>query len=388
MDICKHSEFCGGCIYQGIPYESQIDIKNNEVQRLLEKSEIVPELNLGFVPAPFQYRYRNKMEYTFGDRIKGGETTLGMHQKGHFMNIVTVDECQLVPEDFNVIMKATLDFCLEKGYIKYNKKFHEGLLRHFIIRKGIRTNELLLNLVTSTQGLFDDQAYVDRILSLKNVIKSEIVGILHTYNDNIADSVQCDKMTILYGRDYYNESIMGLDFKVSAFSFFQTNVEAVERLYQEALAMVDDLSGKVVFDLYCGTGTITQALATKARKAIGVEIIEEAVSAAKENAILNALDNCVFYSGDVLSAIEQIEDKPDVIVLDPPRVGIHQKALDKILNYQVEQILYISCNPKTMVMNLIRMKQAGYTVKKMKAYDNFPGTKHIEACALLVRQSR
>jgi len=386
MEICKHSEFCGGCIYQGIPYESQIDIKNNEVQRLLEKSEIVPELNLGFVPAPSQYRYRNKMEYTFGDRMKGGETTLGMHQKGHFMNIVTVDECQLVPEDFNVIMKATLDFCLEKGYIKYNKKFHEGLLRHFIIRKGIRTNELLLNLVTSTQGLFDDQAYVDRILSLKNIIKSEIVGILHTYNDNIADSVQCDKMTILYGRDYYNESIIGLDFKVSAFSFFQTNVEAVERLYQDALSMVDDLSGKVVYDLYCGTGTITQALATRAKKAIGIEIIEEAVSAAKENAILNRLKNCEFYAGDVLTAIEKIKEEPDIIVLDPPRVGIHQKALEKILNYQVRQILYISCNPKTMVMNMIRMKQAGYIVKKFKSYDNFPGTKHIEAVTLLEKE--
>mgnify|MGYP000867939728 CR=1 FL=1 len=385
MKICEHSQYCGGCIYQGIPYENQIDIKKNEVAVIMKKSDIIPEIDLGFVPAPFQYRYRNKMEYTFGDRCKGGDTTLGMHQKGHFMNIVTVDECQLVPIEFNMILRGTLDYCLEKGYSKYNKKSHEGLLRHFIIRKGIRTDELLLNMVTSTQGEFDDDSYVSAMLNLSKNFSSSIVGILHTYNDNIADTVQCDRQDILYGRAYYNEKIMDLDYRVSAFSFFQTNVEAIERLYKEALSMLDDISGKVIFDLYCGTGTITQTLATKAKKAIGVEIVHDAISAAVENSKLNRLANCEFIEGDVLSVIDHIQSKPDVIVLDPPRVGIHPKALDKILGYQVDQILYISCNPKTMVLNMMQMKQAGYNISKFKAYDNFPGTKHIEAVALLTK---
>jgi len=381
MEICKHNEGCGGCIYQEIPYQEQIILKGKEVLRLLDEKKIIYEKYLGIEGSPKRTAYRNKMEYTFGDEIKNGEMTLGMHKKGRFMSVVTVDECQLVDPDFNEILKATLDFCMLKGYDYYHKKTHIGLMRNLIIRKGEHTGELLVNIVTSSQREFDGNDFSEVIQALP--LQNMIVGILHTINDNVADFVYCDKLHTIWGRDYYMEEIMTLKFKVSAFSFFQTNILAVEKLYTEALSLIKDLDGKTVFDLYCGTGTITQTLALRAKKAIGVEIVEEAVDAAKENAGMNGLNNCEFIAGDVLEVLDQLEDAPDVIVLDPPRVGIHPKALEKILNYGVKQIVYISCNPKSLVENLSFMQYYGYQLKNIKAFDNFPFTKHIENFYLL-----
>ena len=383
MDICKHKELCGGCIHQGKPYEQQLEEKGNDVSMLISKKEIKVGEYLGIQGSPAQYRYRNKMEYTFGDTVKDGPLCLGMHRKKHFMSIVTVDECQLVPEDFNRILSAVLGFCQEKGYSFYHKKSHEGLLRHLIIRYGVRTGELLVNIVTSSQGEFDDKGFTEMITALE--LDNRVVGVLRTINDRLADAVYCEELKVLWGRDYYMEKIMGLDFKVSAFSFFQTNVEAAERLYTEAIDLIDDFEDKNVFDLYCGTGTITQALALKAKTVTGVELVSEAVEAAKENARLNGLDNCSFIAGDVFEVLEKLDQKPDVIVVDPPRVGIQPKALDKILGYGVKQIVYISCNPKSLTDNLMYIQGNGYEVKKIKAFDNFPMTKHVETVVLMSR---
>ncbi len=383
MDLCKHDEFCGGCIYQDMDYNAQLETKYREVLELLEKNHVEPEKIDTIEGCPNQYHYRNKMEYTFGDLVKDGEMTLGMHKKGQFMSIVTVDQCQLVGDDFNKILSFTLKFCIEHGYAKYHKRTHQGLMRNLIIRKGYRTGELLVNIVTTTETPFDDRRYVEGLLGLD--LEDTIVGVLHTYNDNIADAVKCERLEILYGRDYYMEEILGLKFKVSAFSFFQTNIEAVERLYKEAIELIPDLDGKNVFDLYCGAGTISQVMALKAKHVLGIEIVEEAVEAAKENAKLNGLDNCDFIAGDVFEVLNSVENKPEVIVVDPPRVGIQPKALDKILSYGVDNIVYVSCNPKTLAMNLNYMNYYGYEVKYLKPFDNFPFTKHIECITLLTK---
>ena len=385
MEICRHDEFCGGCIYQGTSYEEQLKIKENEVLSLLEKKDIKCEYIMPIEPAPCQYRYRNKMEYTFGDQVKDGPMTLGMHQKRRFMSIVTVDECQLVHDDFNKILRGTLDFCTERGYKHYHKKSHKGLMRNLIVRRGVHTNELLVNIVTSSEPGFDEEAFVEMLKGLD--LEFELVGILRTFNDNIADAVNCEELKVLDGRDYYMEKIMGLEFKVSAFSFFQTNIEAIENLYSYAVGLIDDFSGKVAFDLFCGTGTITQTLAQKAKRAVGVELVEEAVEAAKVNAALNGLDNCEFIAGDVFEVLETVSEKPDVIVVDPPRMGISPNALDKIISYGVEQIVYVSCNPKTLVENLYYLGYYGYNVKVLKPFDNFPNTKHIECVCLLERRN-
>lgn len=384
MPICVHDQFCGGCIHQGIAYEQQLADKENSIVKMIDAKKLKIEKQDPIQGSPKQYRYRNKMEYTFGDTVKDGPTTLGMHQKGRFMSIITVDQCQLVHEDFNKILKGTLEFVEEKGYDHYHKKTHKGLMRHLIVRYGIRTGELLVNIVTTTEEGFDEEAYVEMIENLP--LENKVVGVLRTLNDNIADAVKCEELKVLKGRDYYMEEIMGLKFKVSAFSFFQTNIEAVESLYQQAIDLIDDFEGKTVFDLFCGTGTITQAVALKAKKAVGVELIEEAVEAAKENAKLNNLDNCEFIAGDVFKVLDDIETMPDVIIVDPPRMGIEPKALDKILKYNVKQIVYVSCNPKTLVENLYYMEYNGYQVKYLKPFDNFPNTKHCECICLLERK--
>ena len=397
MEICKHKENCGGCIYQGIEYEEQVTLKGIEVLKQMQEKGVdlsgiknlesitMQPYNI-ITPALDVYRYRNKMEYTFGDFVKDGEMTLGMHQKGRFMSIVTVDECQLVDEDFNIVLRETLQFCKKRGYSFYNKKSHNGLLRNLIVRKGERTKELLINIVTSSQGEFDAQGYCETLKALP--LDNSIVGVLQTINENIADAVNCDELRVLYGRDYYMEKIMGLEFEVSAFSFFQTNVPAAERLYKEAISMIDEVKDKVVFDLFCGTGTITQSVAAMgAKKAIGIELIEEAVDAAKANADRNNLKNCEFMAGDVFKILDTVEEKPDVIIVDPPRMGILPKAVDKILAYKTEQILYISCNPKTLAENLKYMQDYGYKAVKIKAYDNFPMTKHVETVVLMCASS-
>ena len=180
-------------------------------------------------PPESRYRYRDKMEYTFGDEVKDGPLCLGMHRPGQFMAITTVDQCQLVREDFNSILRYTLDFCKEKGYSKYHKRKHIGLLRNLVIREGFRTNEIIVNIVTSSDGDFAENEWLQGLHELQ--LGGVIVGIMHTLDDNKADSVKCDELRVLEGRDYYFEKIMGLDFKVHEFSFFQTNIEAVERLY-------------------------------------------------------------------------------------------------------------------------------------------------------------
>ena len=383
MDICRDSKLCGGCSYQGVPYEEQLKNKEGETKSLLDRKDIRYGEFIEIEPAPDRFGYRNKMEYTFGDMEKGGPMTLGMHRKKHFMSIVTVDECQLVHEDFNRVLRAVLDFVSSRGYSHYHKKTHKGLMRHLILRRGVRTGELLVNVVTSSEEGFDEEAFTSMILSLP--LENRVAGVLRTINDRLADAVYCDELRVLYSRDYYEEEIMGLKFKVSAFSFFQTNVEAVEKLYSYAIGLIDDFESKKVFDLYCGTGTISQAMAKSAGEVVGIEIVEEAVRAAEENAAYNGIENCRFISGDVFEVLDSLpeNEKPDVIVVDPPRVGISANALDKIIGYGVDQIVYISCNPKSLAENLYYMQYYGYEVRSVKPFDNFPGTKHTETVVLL-----
>ena len=382
-NICEHNDNCGGCIYQGVPYEEQLRAKEEETLRLLREKGVRPDRIEPIEGCPQQYRSRNKMEYTFGDFTKGGPLTLGMHRKGNFKSIATVDRCQLVDEDFNLILDYVLGFARERGYSFYNKRSHRGLLRNLVIRKGVRTGELLVNVVTSSEEGFDEEGFVSCLLALAT--RNKIVGVLRTFNDSLADAVICQSLRTLYGRDYYEEKILGLTFRVSAFSFFQTNVEAAERLYSEAIALIDGLEGKSVFDLYCGTGTISQIAALKAGRVTGVELVPEAVDAARENAAFNGLDNCRFIAGDVFAALGGLSEKPDVIVVDPPRAGIQPKALDKIISYGVNQIVYISCNPKTLAENLRYLDYYGYRCEYLKPYDNFPFTKHVEAVCLTSR---
>ena len=235
-------------------------------------------------------------------------------------------------------------------------------------------------------AFFDEEGFRDMLLSLD--LDMKIVGILRTFNDSLADAVIDESHKILYGRDYYNEEILGLKFKVKAFAFFQTNIDAVERLYSDVLEVIPDVSGKTVYDLYCGTGTISQLMASKAKDVYGIDIVEDSIVAARSNTELNGITNCHYICGDVKEKLDEIPEKPDVIVVDPPRVGIHDKAVAMLCCYGIDEIVYVSCNPKTLCINLDSFRANGYEIKQIKSYDNFPMTKHVETVTLLSHQSK
>lgn len=373
----------GSCTYETLLYEDELKLKEEQVLQLFEKAGFIDINFLGIEPSPKVEGYRNKMEYTFGDEEKGGPLVLGLHKKGSFYSIVDSDGCNLVDEDFTDIRKTVMHYFRELGTSYYHKNTHEGFLRHLVIRKALSTGEILVNLVTSSQGELDKEAFVNRLLNVN--IKGRIVGILHTINDSLSDVVKADKLELLYGRDYIIEEILGLKFSISPFSFFQTNTFGAERLYSIVREFAGDIDDKIVFDLYSGTGTIAQIMAAVAKKVVGIEIVEEAVEKARENAKLNNLDNVEFIAGDVLKAVDELEEKPDLIVIDPPRDGIHPKAINKIIDFKPERYVYVSCNPVTLVRDLKVFVERGYKIEKVKCMDMFPRTPHVECVVLLSR---
>lgn len=400
---CPHFGICGSCIYLSLPYQEQLKIKEAQVKKLLDSVLDGQEGYCfeGIRPSPACFGYRNKMEFSFGDEVKDGPLALGMHKRGSFYDIVSVTDCRIVDEDYRSILRCVRDYFAAKQeqgvpVTFYHRLRHTGYLRHLLVRKAAKTGEILLALVTTTQtpahveeSTETAPAEAELLDGMKSALlalplQGKITGILHIRNDSVADVVQSDGMNILYGQDYFYEELLGLRFRISPFSFFQTNSLGAEVLYQTAREYIADCAAdKVVFDLYSGTGTIAQLMAPAAKKVIGVEIVEEAVEAARENAALNGIHNCEFLAGDVLKIIDTIEEKPDMIILDPPRDGIHPKALQKIIRYGVENILYISCKPTSLVRDLESFLAGGYVVERAVAVDMFPFTGGIESIVLL-----
>ena len=427
---CPHFGSCGGCMYLNLPFEEELELKKNQVESLLrgamkEASQLsgIPEEELevsrwfeGILPSPQEYEYRNKMEYTFGDEYKDGPLALGMHRRGGFYDIVTVDGCRITDPDFSLILRTTLDYFRKNpdscqspsdrpeadsaktdtlssssGTLPfYHRLRHTGYLRHLLVRKAAFTGEVLIDLVTTTQRQPALSGFANSLLELqeKGLLKGSIAGILHTKNDSPADVVVDQGTEVLYGKDFFTEELLGLRFKVTPFSFFQTNSHGAEVLYNTARSYLSAGSeaGRdrgIVYDLYSGTGTIAQLMAPAASRVIGVEIVEEAVEAARINAVENGLTNCEFIAGDVLKVLDTIEQKPDTIILDPPRDGIHPKALPKILSYGVDNILYISCKPTSLARDLPAFIAAGYRPVRGVCVDQFPWTSSVETVCLL-----
>ena len=431
---CPNFGTCGGCNYQEIPYEQQLALKKEQVLRLIDavyEGDGYQYDGILSVRKDGQYRewgYRNKMEFSFGDAVKDGPLTLGLHKKGSFHDIVDAEGCQIVHPDYSAVLACVREYAKENNIPYYHKRDHQGVLRHLLVRRAEVSGDMLVALVTSTQQEIDYSELVSRLLALP--LEGQITGILQICNDSLGDVVQSDETKILYGKDWFEEKVLGLTFKISPFSFFQTNTSGAEVLYRRAREYVlgeinignagetsngnmaentpgeentpggdvlnrktsdgnatethaVDLHDKVVFDLYSGTGTIAQLIAPVARKVIGVEIVEEAVEAAKENAALNGLDNCEFIAGDVLKVIDDIEEKPDYIILDPPRDGIHPKALQKIIDYGVKNIVYISCKPTSFARDLAVFQERGYELKRVSNVDLFPETVHVETVVKL-----
>lgn len=384
--VCSIFPACGGCMYQTMDYQAQVKMKAEQIQSIMDAAVDGYSYNFeGVKESPKEFAYRNKMEFSFGDEYKDGPLSLGLHKKGSTYDVLTASDCKLVHEDMTQILSCVLDYFKERGVSYYKKMQHIGYLRHLLLRRGDTTGEILVNLVTTTQEEHDLAPLVEKLLALP--VEGKIVGILHILNDSLSDVVQSDETKILYGQDYFYEKIMGLEFKITPFSFFQPNSRGAEVLYSTVREYIGDIHDMTVYDLFSGTGTIAQVLAPVAKQVIGVEIIEEAVEAAKENAERNGLHNCRFIAGDVFKVLDEIEEKPDVIVLDPPRDGIHPKALPKILDYGVENIVYISCKATSLARDLEMIQARGYRVVKCTAVDQFCQTVHVESIVLLSHKS-
>ena len=381
--VCSIFPACGGCMYQTMSYEDQMQMKGEQVREILE-SAMAPGKTFtfeGVKASPKEFGYRNKMEFSFGDEYKDGPLSLGLHKKGSTYDVLTASDCKLVHQDMNKILMCVLEYFQNLGASYYKKMQHIGYLRHLLLRRGDTTGEILINLVTTTQEDYDLTPLVEQLLALQ--LEGKIVGILHILNDSLSDVVQSDETKVLYGQDFFYENLLGLEFKITPFSFFQPNSRGAEVLYTIVRDYIGDIHDMTVFDLFSGTGTISQVLAPVAKEVIGVEIIEEAVEAAKENAARNGLENCRFIAGDVFKVLDDIEEKPDVIVLDPPRDGIHPKALPKILDYGVDTIVYISCKVTSLARDLAMFQAKGYEVVKAVAVDQFCETVHVETVVLL-----
>ena len=386
--VCPHFGQCGGCTYQNLPYEEQLAMKESQIKKMMDEAVNGKYVWEGVQPSPVKQAYRNKMEFSFGDEYKDGPIALGMHKRGSFHDIVNVTDCQIVDEDYRKILDCTLEAARESGLLYYHRMRHTGYFRHLLVRKAVKTEEILVDLVTTTET--DAQAFLDtwvkKLLELE--LDGKIAGILHTKNDSVADVVKDEGTEVLYGQDYFYEELLGLKFKITPFSFFQTNSLGAEVLYETAREYIGDINEKVIFDLYSGTGTIAQILAPVAKKVVGVEIVEEAVEAAKENAALNGLDNCTFWAGDVLKVIDELGEVPDLIMLDPPRDGVNPKALMKILNFGVDRLVYIACKPTSLARDLEMIQGRGYKVEKISCVDLFPNTYHVETVCLLSRKDK
>ena len=390
--VCSIFPACGGCMYQTMSYQSQLKMKEAQIKKLLDDALVRggqtdeqgnPDYIFeGVKGSPQEFAYRNKMEFSFGDEYKDGPLSLGLHKKGSTYDVLTAADCKLVHEDMTKILSCVLDYCREMGFTYYRKMQHVGFLRHLLLRRANTTGEILVNLVTTSQEEPDLSQLTQRLLGLS--LQGRIVGFLHIVNDSLSDVVQSDETRLLYGQDYFYEEILGLKFKITPFSFFQPNSYGAEVLYSTARDYIGDTRDMTVFDLYSGTGTISQILAAVAKEVIGVEIVEEAVEAAKENARLNGIENCSFLAGDVLKVLDEIREKPDFIVLDPPRDGIHPKALPKIIDrYRCEKVVYISCKPTSLARDLQAFQAGGYEVERVCCIDQFPNTVHIETVCLL-----
>ncbi|MCC3145541.1 23S rRNA (uracil(1939)-C(5))-methyltransferase RlmD [Halanaerobium sp. Z-7514] len=380
-DLCVHYDNCGGCSIQHLDYNEQLKEKKQSLLETFKAAELDIDKFEKLIESPQIFEYRNNMEFSFGDLKKGGKLQLGMHPRGKRYDVVTVDNCLLVDQDFRKILSTIIDYCREHDFKKYHIKLREGFLRNLVIRKGINTGEVIANLITTSQRDHDFSPLLKRINKLD--LKGELVGFIQTINDNFSDQVVCDEMIVYQGRKYFYDQLLDKKFKIDSLSFFQTNTLGAEVLYAEAKKYLDNPLEKTIYDLYCGAGSISQSIADNAAKIYGIDIDQAAIKRAQENAELNNVANTEYIAGDVLEKIEVLTDKADLIIIDPPRPGINPKALNKIASIKAKEILYISCNPKSLARDIKELKLHNYKLEKFKAVDMFPHTRHLEVISLL-----
>jgi 23S rRNA (uracil1939-C5)-methyltransferase len=365
-DRCVHAgEPCPGAPWQGLPYERQLEEKTKQVDAALRRLGGLDGFELEPAePAVLEWRYRNKLEYSFGER--DGRVALGFHRRGSWAEVIELEDCLLASERNNAARNRVRDWAGREGIPAYEKREQRGVLRNLVVREGRRTGQLQTRLVTGRASFA--RPPVD----------------LHTVVDGPGGGT--NGPTGVLGREFLEEELAGLRLRVSATAFFQPNTETAERLY----AIVADYAGlsgrERVFDLYCGVGTIALGLASKAGEVWGIETVPEAVGDAEENARRNGIANASFIAADVrLGARPLLEQagRPDVVVVDPPRAGLSKKVVRRVIECGAPRIVYVSCNPTTLAPNASQLTAAGYTLRRVRPVDMFPQTPHVECVAVL-----
>lgn len=379
---------CGGCLYQTVPYASQLELKERQIKKLLAPVLDPESVYDGIKGSPREFGYRNKLDLSFGNEEIDGPLTLGMHRMRSRYSVLDADTCVLAHPDLTMIAAVIRDYCASAGLPFYNKIRHEGYLRFVLLRRSETTGEILIVLAATTQRQHDFQPLTKLLLEIP--LEGRIAGVWLADDDRYADALIPDRLHCLYGRDYFEERILGLTFRITLFSFFQTNTGGAALLYDMVRSYVrrssETLPEKpVIYDLYCGTGTIAQILAREAGAVYGVEIVPEAVEAAKQNAELNGLSNCCFYAGDVPEIIPSLPQRPDYVVLDPPREGVHEKTLKQLLEFGIPHMVYISCKASSFLTDMQFLRGQGWRIERWGLADLFPQTPNVEAIALLTR---
>jgi 23S rRNA (uracil1939-C5)-methyltransferase len=379
---CAHYPACGGCRFQDLAYERQLEAKAGQVADALARIGGFTDLPLEpAVPAESIFHYRNKLEYSFTETPAG--VGLGLHRAGRWDEVLDIEKCWLTTDVGNAIRNAVREWARAEGLSVYDQATHEGYLRHLIVREGRNTAQALVVLVTAPGRLDGEERFVETLQRLP-----EVRSIYHAVNDRPAEVTNVPGK-LLWGEDAIEEKILGLRFRVRPNAFFQTNTAMAEVLYSLALEYAGLTGEETVFDLYCGTGTIGLSMAREALTVWGVEVSEESVACAIENAELNGITNTAFFAGEVGDSIEELHEragKPDVVVVDPPRAGLSAKALRRIARLEPARIVYVSCNPTTLAGNAKELVgEHGYRLERARPVDMFPHTPHIETVALFVR---
>jgi 23S rRNA (uracil1939-C5)-methyltransferase len=367
-----------GAPWQVLPYERQLEVKAEQVADALSRIGRLEGFTLEpMVPAVQQWRYRNKLEYSFGTG-EGGELVCGFHAPGRFDRIVPMTDCRLASERGNALREQVLAWCREQGLGAWDRREQRGFLRNLVVREGRRSGRFQVRLVTSP-GRLDADSLIGAV---------DCDGLFWTQTAGLGESTQGGETVLLSGGPRLQESVGDLDFLISPEAFFQTNTEMAEVLYGTAVEMAALRGHERVFDLYCGIGTIGLTLASRAREVVGVEIAEPAVADAIENARLNDVTNAACYAGDIRLAMRELVERagrPDVAVIDPPRAGLSQKVVRRVIEAAPKRIVYVSCNPTTLAPNAAQLAEAGYRLARVRPVDLFPQTPHIECVALLER---
>ncbi len=369
-----------GAPWQVLPYERQLQVKQDQVDDALRRIGRLDGYELEpIVPAVEQWRYRNKLEYSFGTDPVGGRLVCGFHAPGRWEEIVEIEDCLLASEAANAARERVVRWCRSAGLPAYDRRSGEGFLRNLVVREGRRTGQLQVRLVTSP-GSLDADALA--------AAAAPVEGLLWTQVDSVAETTQGGETELIAGVERLEEELGGLRLRISPQAFFQTNTEMAERLYGLAIDYAGLTGFERVYDLYCGIGTIALSLAPRVAEVWGLELIEEAIADAIAGARANEVDNARFFAGDVRLALRELvaqAGRPDVVVVDPPRAGLSQKVVRRIIEASPARIVYVSCNPTTLAPNAAQLVEAGYRLRRVRPVDMFPQTPHIECVALLER---